>query len=159
MLQFMTETARPFSIQLFARWPDMDFNQHMRNAAYLGASEDCRMRFLFDSGFTMEEFRKRMLGPVVLEDHLRYKKELKLLEGFRVELELAAITADARRMKVRNTFYRERDGALAAIVESQVIWFDLKERKAIVPPEELKSAWLSLARTSDFEWYSGAVGG
>jgi hypothetical protein len=36
------EDSRPFSIRLFARWSDMDFNQHMKNAAYLGASEDCR---------------------------------------------------------------------------------------------------------------------
>jgi acyl-CoA thioester hydrolase len=70
--------SKPFSIQLFARWPDMDFNQHMRNAAYLGASEDCRMQFLAERGFTMERFRERKLGPVVLEDRLTYKKELTL---------------------------------------------------------------------------------
>ena len=152
----MTDNAHPFSIQLFARWPDMDFNQHMRNAAYLGASEDCRMRFLAESGFTMDEFRKRMLGPVVLEDRLVYKKELKLLEGFRVELALGATTRDARRLKLRNCFHRDRDGALAAVVESVVIWFDLRDRKPVTPPDELKSAWLQLARTSDFEWYDEA---
>ena len=148
-----TEQRVPFSIRLFARWPDMDFNQHMRNAAYLGGSEDCRMRFLADRGFTMEEFRKRKLGPVVLEDRLTYKKELGLLEGFRVELALAAITKDGRRMKVRNTFVRESDGAVCAVVESVVIWFDLTTRKQVQPPEELKAAWQSLERTSDFTWY------
>jgi acyl-CoA thioester hydrolase len=142
-----------FSIRLFARWPDMDFNQHMRNAAYLGASEDCRMRFLADHGFTMDRFRELQLGPVVLEDRLSYKKELKLLEGFRVELALANITHDGRRMKVRNTFYRDSDDGLVAVVESVVLWFDLVGRKPITPPEELKGIWLSLARTSDFAWY------
>jgi acyl-CoA thioester hydrolase len=131
----------------------MDFNQHMRNAAYLGASEDCRMRFLANHGFTMDHFRERRLGPVVLEDRLTYKKELKLLDGFRVELSLANITHDARRMKVRNTFYRDSDDALVATVESVVLWFDLEQRKPIAPPEELKSIWLSLARTEDFAWY------
>ena len=143
----------PFSISLFARWPDMDFNQHMRNAAYLGASEDCRMRFLAERGFTMHEFRSRMLGPVVVEDRLVYKKELQLLESFRVELALAAITPDARRMKVRNSFYRESDAALVSVVESVVIWFDLKARKPVAPPDDLKAAWLTLARTDDFAWY------
>jgi acyl-CoA thioester hydrolase len=141
-----------FAIQLFARWPDMDFNQHMRNAAYLGASEDCRMRFLAEHGFTMEEFRKRKIGPVVLEDRLVYKKELQLLEGFRVDLALAAITRDGRRMRVRNSFYREQDSALVAVVESVVMWLDLAARKPIAPPEQLKAAWFALARTSDFEW-------
>ena len=77
------EHSVPFSIQLFARWSDMDFNQHMRNAAYLGASEDCRMRFLSDRGFAADELVRRRIGPVVLEDRLAYKKELALLDGFR----------------------------------------------------------------------------
>jgi acyl-CoA thioesterase FadM len=130
----------------------MDFNQHMRNAAYLGASEDCRMRFLAERGFTMAEFQRRQLGPVVLEDRLVYKKELKLLEGFRVELALAAITRDGRRMKLRNTFTREADAALVAVIESVVMWLDLAARKPVTPPEELKAAWFGLAQTSDFEW-------
>jgi acyl-CoA thioester hydrolase len=143
---------RPFSIVLFAGWADMDFNQHMRNAAYLGASESCRMQFLSQRGFTVDEFRKRMLGPVVLEDRLIYKKELKLLEGFRVELALAAITEDGRRMRLRNTIRREHDNELAAVVESVVIWFDLTARKAVEPFEELKLAWFALERTEDFVW-------
>lgn len=147
------EIPAPFSIRLFARWSDMDFNQHMRNAAYLGASEDCRMRFLADRGFTMEEFQKRQLGPVVLEDRLVYKKELKLLEVFRVELGLAAITRDGRRMKVRNTFYRDADAALCAVVDSVVIWLDLNARKPVTPPDELKALWFGLVRTPDFEWF------
>jgi acyl-CoA thioester hydrolase len=145
-------SGSPFSISLFARWPDMDFNQHMRNAAYLGASEDCRMRFLTERGFPMEELRKRALGPVVVEDRLVYKKELRLLEPFRVELALVAITPDGRRMKVRNSFFREPDGAFAAMVESVVLWFDLGARKPVAPPEDLKAAWLALARTDDFAW-------
>ncbi len=37
--QQKTEQLVPYSIRLFARWPDMDFNQHMRNAAYLGGAD------------------------------------------------------------------------------------------------------------------------
>jgi acyl-CoA thioester hydrolase len=145
--------AAPFSIRLFARWSDMDFNQHMRNAAFLGASEDCRLQFLADKGFGAEELRRRHIGPVVLEDRSTYKRELALLDGFTVDLQLAAITRDGRRMKVRNTFHRERDAALAAIVESVVLWLDLEARRPVVPPEDLQKIWLELTRASDFEWY------
>jgi len=150
---FQQGGARPFSIRLFARWPDMDFNQHMRNAAYLGAAEDTRMRFLADHGLSMDDFRARKIGPVVLEDRLVYRKELTLMQRFRVELALAASTRDARRMKVRNTFYREDDEALVATVESVVLWFDLERRQPIEAPDDLKAIWLSLARTADFAWY------
>jgi hypothetical protein len=64
----------------------MDFNQHMRNAAYLGASEDCRMRFLAEHGFAASEVARRRIGPVVVEDRLLYRKELALLGGFRVDV-------------------------------------------------------------------------
>jgi hypothetical protein len=57
------------------------------------------MSFLAKNGFTMEKFRKRALGPVVLEDKLVYKKELKLLENFSVDLALLAMARAGRRMK------------------------------------------------------------
>ena len=148
----LTPDAAPFSLQLFARWPDMDFNQHMRNAAFLGASEDCRMQFLAQRGFPMAELKRLQVGPVLLEDRLTYRKEIGLLEPFRVDLALAAATRDARRMKLRNTLYRE-DGAVAAVVESVVLWFDLAARRPIAPPAALARAWLTLARTDDFAWF------
>jgi acyl-CoA thioester hydrolase len=148
-----TTDAEPFTVSLSARWPDMDFNQHMRNAAYLGASEDCRVRFLAERGFAPTELARRRIGPVVLEDRLVYKKELALLEPFRVALAMAALTRDARRMKVRNTFVRARDEALVATVESVVLWLDLDACRPVIPPEDLAGVWLGLARAKDFEWY------
>ena len=143
----------PFRLALFARWPDMDAQQHMRNAAYLGAAEDCRLRYLAEHGFSTEALRARQLGPVVLEDHLVYKREIALHEAFTVDLSVAAMTEDARRMKLRNTFCRDRDGALCAVVESVVVWLDLAQRKPAAPPADLREAWLTLARTVDFAWY------
>ena len=132
-----------------ARWADMDFNQHMRNAAFLGCSEETRMRFLDANGWTMQRFAKEKIGPVVVEDKLTYKSELSLLERFTVDIAVAAITDDGRRMKVRNTFCKE-DGALAAVVESVVLWFDLAARKPTPPPPALRDVWLGCARTDDF---------
>ncbi|MEZ0315215.1 MAG: acyl-CoA thioesterase [Myxococcota bacterium] len=147
--------ANPFSLRLFARWPDMDFNQHMRNAAYLGAAEDCRMSFLADRGFTIDTFRAQGFGPVVVEDKLTYKKELRLLEPFEVRIELAASTRDARKMRVRNTIVRDSDKTVCAVVESVILWLDLAARKPRVPPEELQREWLTMARTAEFTWLEG----
>ena len=133
-----------------ARWADMDFNQHMRNAAYLGVAEETRLRFLETGGWTMAEFFRRRLGPVVVEDVLTYRKELRLLEPFRVDMAVAAITSDARKMKVRNGFFRSSDGQACAVVESLILWFDLEARRTIVPPPELGQLWLGLGRTEDF---------
>ena len=147
--------ADPFVQHFRARWADMDFNQHMRNAAFLGCSEETRMRYLDAAGWTMDEFVRRRLGPVVVEDRLLYKRELKLLEPFRVDLALAAITSDGRRMKVRNRFLREPDGALCAVVDSVVLWFDLEARRPVAPPPELRDLWTGLPRTEDYAPFEG----
>ncbi|HUM13081.1 MAG TPA: thioesterase family protein [Myxococcaceae bacterium] len=138
-----------------ARWADMDFNQHMRNAAYLGVAEETRLRYLEAHGWPMREFSRRRLGPVVVEDVLTYRKELNLLEPFRVELAVAAITDDARKMRIRNRFLRSSDGALCATVQSLVLWFDLEQRRTVVPPPELGQLWLQLGRTEDFARLDG----
>jgi acyl-CoA thioester hydrolase len=142
--------GEPYVQEYRARWADMDFNQHMRNAAYLGVAEDTRLRFLEDGGFPMTELYRRRLGPVVVEDVLTYKQELRLLEPFRVEMTMVAISPDARKMKVRNRFTRGSDGGLCATVESLILWFDLEARRTIVPPTDLGELWLGLARSADF---------
>jgi acyl-CoA thioester hydrolase len=137
--------------QFRARWADMDFNQHMRNAADLGCSEETRIGYMDQNGWTMDEFSRYHLGPVVLEDRLVYKKEIRLHESFQVELWLAGSTSDGRRFKVRNQFFRTEDGVLCAVVESFILWLDLVSRKPIVPPAELQELWMNLAHTDDFE--------
>src|SRR5262249_11037077 len=133
-----------------ARWADMDFNQHMRNAAYLGWGEETRMRFLDAHGFGMGEFERLGLGPVVVEDRLTYRSELRLLEAFQVDLVVAGISVDARKIRVRNRFRRTADGTLCATLESVVLWFDLQARKTIAPPPKLRELWLAVPRTEDF---------
>jgi acyl-CoA thioester hydrolase len=144
-------STTPFSHPFRARWVDMDFNQHMRNAAFLGCAEETRMLFMESHGWTMKDFESRQLGPVVLEDKLTYKKELRLLEAFRVDVQLAAGTEDLARIKVRNRFFRASDEALCATVDSVVLWFDLKSRKPIAPPDQLATCWRSVTRSEDFE--------
>jgi acyl-CoA thioester hydrolase len=143
----MTE---PFVQEYRARWADMDFNQHMRNAAYLGVAEETRFRYLAGQGWRMDEFVRRQIGPVVLEDRVSYRRELRLLEPFRVDLVLSGATSDARKFRVRNRFLLASDGALCATVESFGLWFDIAQRRAVVPPPDLARVWLALPRSEDF---------
>lgn len=131
-----------------ARWADMDFNQHMRNAGFLGCAEETRMRYLDAKGWTMDQFMKRRLGPVVVEDKLVYRKELRLLERFTVDLAVAGMSEDGRKLRLRSRFL-SAEGALCATVESFVLWFDLDARKPITPPPELRAIWRELA-SDDF---------
>ena len=130
----------------------MDFNQHMANSGFLDYAANTRILYFDSMGFTAATFSERQLGPVIVEDHLAYKREIRMLEAFTVDFECVAISADGRRFKVRNRFTTAIHG-LCATVESIGLWFDLAARRPIVPPDDLQGAFVQLSRSEDFqEW-------
>lgn len=133
---------------LIAGWGDMDYNAHMRNTAYLDKSADVRMMYFADCGFTMPEFARLRLGPVVMKDEVQYFREIHLLDAFVVTLSVAGLSEDASRIMLRNEFFLK--GVLAARVTSTAGWFDLKERRLICPPTDLAQPLRALDRTEDF---------
>ena len=143
-----------FSHEYRAQWGDMDFNQHMANAAYLDYAANTRILFLDSVGFTAATFAERGLGPVILEDRLVYRREIRMLETFTVDYQATASTADGRRFKLRNRFTSAAQG-LCATVDSIGLWFDLVARRPIIPPDELQEAFQQLTRSDDYEeWES-----
>jgi acyl-CoA thioester hydrolase len=137
-----------FEKTLIAGWGDMDYNAHMRNTAYLDKSADVRMMYFADCGFTMAEFARLRLGPVVMKDEVQYFREIHLLDAIVVTLSVAGLSEDASRIMLRNEFFLK--GVLAARVTSTAGWFDLKERKLICPPPDLAQPLRALDRTEDF---------
>jgi len=140
----------PFERTLYARWGDMDFNGHMKNTAYLDAGADVRMMFFADHGFSMREFEKRRIGPVILRDELEYFRELRLLDSVRVTLVMEGLSDDCGKFRMRNEFFRA-DGELAARVTSSGAWLDLEKRRLAAPPDDLARVLTQLERAADFE--------
>jgi acyl-CoA thioester hydrolase len=135
---------------LYAGWGDMDFNAHMRNTSYLDKAADVRMIFFAEHGFTMRDFVRLRIGPVILRDDVEYAREVGLLEQVKVTLALAGLDEDGSRWMIRNEFYRD-DGKLAARVTSTGAWLDLAARRTVIPPDSLLSALRELPRTGDFQ--------
>ena len=81
--------------------------------AYLEIAEDSRMQYFASRGYSMESFATNRLGPVVTSDELQYRAELRLLARAAVRLELAGLSPDGGRFRLRNTFVRA-DGRIAA---------------------------------------------
>ena len=145
-----------FEKRLVAGWGDMDFNSHMRNTAFLDKSADVRMMFFSENSFSMDEFIRRQIGPVIRKDELEYFKEIRLLEELRVTLAIAGLAEDGSRFLMRNEFWRA-DEILAARVTSVGGWLDLALRKLVVPPEGLLAALRSLPHTQDFQRLSSSI--
>jgi acyl-CoA thioester hydrolase len=145
-----------FEKRLVAGWADMDFNSHMRNTAFLDKSADARMMFFSENGFSVDEFIRRKIGPVIRKDELEYFKEIRLLEEFRVTLAIAGLAEDGSRFLMRNEFWRA-DETLAARVTSAGGWLDLAVRKLVAPPVGLLAALRSLPHTEDFQRLSSSI--
>jgi acyl-CoA thioester hydrolase len=143
-----------FKKTLFAGWGDMDFNSHMRNTAYLDKAVDVRMLYFASCGFSMSEFMRLRIGPVVMKDEVEYFREFKLLDEMSVTFSLAGLSEDASRMMLRNDFYRGEE--LAARVTSTGGWLDLAARKLVTPPEELATALRNLGNSDDFQVLPGS---
>jgi acyl-CoA thioester hydrolase len=135
---------------LYAGWGDIDANGHMRNAAYLDKASDVRLRFFAEQGFSLSEFARQRLGPVIMHDALTYAREVGLLAELRVTLVLAGLANDGSRFQMRNDLYRA-DGQLAATVTSVGGWLDLVRRRLTTPPPALLAALQALPRSDDFQ--------
>jgi acyl-CoA thioester hydrolase len=128
----------------------MDYNGHMANTAYLDLCADARFRYFEACGFTAADFERAKIGPVVKRDVIQYREEIRLQEELTVSLELAGISPDGSRFRLRNTFVKAND-RIAAVVTSDAGWLSLERRRLVVPPKELCSAMKRLSRTDDYE--------
>ena len=148
--------AEVFKKTFQVRWGEMDFNAHMRNTAYLDVAGDVRMIYFQEHGFSMREFERLRVGPVILRDELDYYRELRLLDSYDVTLSAAGLSPDASRFRLRNEYIRS-DGKPIARATSIGAWLDLAARRLVRPPDELAELLRSLPRSSDFEQLESTV--
>jgi len=130
-------------------WADLDANQHLKNTRYLDYAGQTRFRFLADHGFTPADFAAARMGPVVMEDRVRYLREFRLLEEFDVNIELVGQNESGSRFNLRNTFFNLA-GEVCAEVWSHAAWFNLKERRIAAPPEGLAGAMGAMTKAADY---------
>lgn len=130
-------------------WADIDANQHMRNTAYLDYAAQTRFMHLAGAGFTPEAFAKARIGPAILEETIRYRREMKFLDRFTVQHLAAGTSADRSKNVIVNRVLNEA-GELCCEIRATFVWLDLAARKITPPPEALRAAMESLERTEDF---------
>src|SRR5579872_6937429 len=82
-----------FEHQFRVAWSDLDSNSHMGNSSYLDHVSNTRILFFAQHGFTVSRFAAEKFGPVVVRDELVYRKELRLMDEFKVDFELVGISS------------------------------------------------------------------
>jgi acyl-CoA thioester hydrolase len=142
--------AENFEKRFQVGWRDVDPNGHVANMVYLEYAVDTRIAFFETNGFPPANFLKHGFGPVIKSDFTEYFREAVMLDELSVTIENGGNSEDFSRFRVVNAIYKA-GGELAACVTSIGGWLDLKQRKLIEPPDEIKAAWRTLHRTEDFE--------
>jgi acyl-CoA thioester hydrolase len=149
VLELAAPARRAFCTELTVAWAAIDANAHLRSTAYLDAVNDCRMQFFHVHGWPLARFQAERIGPVLLDEHITYSRELRLGDRAVVELTLAGLRHSGAAFRFRNVVRRTDDGAVAATVTSDGAWMDLDRRRLVTPPPAVVALLDTLARHDD----------
>lgn len=120
----------------------LDTFGHVNHATYLTLFEQARWDFVTKNGFGLAEVQARKNGPIILEVHVRYQKELRLRE--KVTIESKVQTHSGKIAKLTQRMVNE-SGDLACTADFSIGFFNMERRKLIHPtPEWLKAIGIGL---------------
>ena len=139
-----------YKVTFKTRWADFDPNNHMRHTAYNDYAAESRVRFFNDNGFSLTEFNKQKLGPVLFSENTLFFREVNIGEDITVELFVKGVSENGERFKFQHKIYK-KNGVLAAQIEVYGAWIDLNIRKLKAPPKEIIKTFESLEKAEDFE--------
>jgi len=140
--------ASSFSQPVQLRWADLDPNGHVRHSVYYDWGAMVRLAFLDRNGVGREWMARNGIGPVLFREEARFMRELLLGDALTMDVRLAAATVDGRKWRMRHRIWK--GGELAATLEVDGAWLDLRARKIVVPPQEMVLACAGLEHTEDF---------
>lgn len=139
-----------FEVTFKTRWSDFDANKHMRHTAYNDYAAEVRVRYFKQQGFTIQDFAKDNLGPILFNENTSFFKEIHMGEDITIDLFLQAVSSKSERWKLQHHIYNE-SGKLAAEINIYGAWIDLEKRKLATPTEKFHQLFSALEKTTDFE--------
>ncbi len=116
---------------------DLDLMGHVNNAAYLEILEDARWKVLADHDIHHHSIALLGTGPVIMDIHLKFIKEVKLRET--IEIKSWFEPVNERISRIDQQIFNSKS---ELATEAQFVFgiMDIKARKLVKPPEP----WYSL---------------
>lgn len=115
----------------------LDIFGHMNNARYLELFEQARWDLITQRGYGLKKIQESGQGPVILEAHLRFIKELKQRDKIKISVECTEYTGKIGKLK--QEMFNDKNEVCAELIVV-LAFFDLKARKIILPTPEWKTA-------------------
>ncbi|MHB0753963.1 acyl-CoA thioesterase [Polaribacter sp. M15] len=139
-----------YKVTFATKWSDFDPNRHMRHTAYNEYAAEVRVRYFAAQKFSIDEFIKLNIGPILFEEHTSFRKEIHLGENITVNMKLSGLSKSNERWKITHEVFNEV-GKLSAIIKVYGAWIDLTKRKLTTPPKKAQHLFLKADKTDDFE--------
>lgn len=125
--------SEPFAVSVTVRGYETDSQGHLNQAVYLQYAEHARWSMLRAAGIDQRDLIDKGVGPVAMENTVRYRSELRA--GDEVRVDCAFVWGGGKSFRVEQTITKA-DGTVAATVSGVAGLLDLKERKLVPGPVE-----------------------
>ncbi|MEU7743752.1 acyl-CoA thioesterase [Nonomuraea sp. NPDC049158] len=132
-----------FSVRIAVRGYELDTQGHVNSAVYHQYGDHARWECLRAAGISVDDMLGSGIGPVTLENTIRYLGELR--GGDEVEVTCAFLWGEGKTFRIAQEF-RHSDGRLAAEMTSVGGLLDLEARRLVDDPA---AHWRALAGTPD----------
>lgn len=122
-----------FKYPLIIKEFHLDSYGHVNNATYLQILEEARWEFITENGYGFNRVHETKKGPVILDVYLKFMKELKLRQKIIIESQVQGELAKIMSIK---QWIKDESGKIYSEAEFKVAFFDLHERKMMMPSDE-----------------------
>lgn len=124
--------AKAYTYPIIVKESHIDNYEHMNNLMYLQLFEEARWHLITENGYGFKKIQETGRGPVILEIHIRYLKEVHL--GEHLTIHSQSISYDKKIAIMRQKMLREEE--ICCTVDIFNGLFDIKERKLVLPTPE-----------------------
>jgi|SRR5690606_21516353 len=128
-------TDKTHEYELLIQETHLDTFGHVNNATYLQIFEEARWDLIDGRGYGMDKIRETGLGPVILEAHVKFRRELK--NRTRVVIRSQLVEHDEKIGKLRQRAFSlgEKEELACDALFTIALW-DIHARKIVSPTPE-----------------------
>jgi acyl-CoA thioester hydrolase len=111
----------------------LDTFGHVNNAAYMDILEEARWDLITRNGYGLDEVQRRRIGPIVLEAHLRFVRELRNRQAVTIR---SWVDSYSGKIGQFAQHVLADDGGVCCEAKFTIGLFDLTARRLIRPTPE-----------------------
>jgi acyl-CoA thioester hydrolase len=130
-------------------WAQVDANMHLRHSAYADFAAQARLQILEKCGFNADLMEKLQVGPILFREELIYMREVRPNDTIKVTCVLTKSRKDGSRWSFMQQLFRG-DGILAAVINVDGAWIDMKARRLTALPPEWAEKFLDIPKSENF---------